>query len=277
VVEDLKKRYIVPQNSREIQRLTDQHEWVKGNMHGRLIKAPIDEKRCKRVLDSATADGYWLVDVMPDFPKDTEFVGFDVAPSLFMPTSLRPSNVKLLTQNLIEPFPSDWDNSFDLVHQRFILPLFKEAEIENVMASLVATMKPGAWIQLVEPDFSTPVSQPADQTKAFQMIHELTRVTMGDHAPGPKLASRLEKAGLEKVTTEIIDMIVGLQHPDAELGQRSFRNYSEVISYYHSCNKPETFGMSQEKWEKLPADFADDMRSHKTAVRHYVVWAQKPE
>lgn len=57
VIEDLKKRYIVPQNSREIQRLTDQHEWVKGNMHGRLIKAPIDESKCERVLDSATADG----------------------------------------------------------------------------------------------------------------------------------------------------------------------------------------------------------------------------
>lgn len=123
------------------------------------------------------------------------------------------------------------------MHQRFILPLFKDAEIEGVIKSLVATMKPGAWIQFVEPDFSTPVSEPPDKTKAFRMIHDLTRVTMGDHAPGVNLAARLEKAGLTRITTEIIDMIVGLQHPDRELGERSFRNYSEVIGYYHSCNK----------------------------------------
>ena len=69
------------------------------------------------------------------------------------------------------------------------------------------------------------------------MIHDLTRVTMADHAPGPKLAPRLHKVGLKNINTEIIDMIVGLQHPDAELGVRSFRNYSEVIGYYHACNK----------------------------------------
>jgi hypothetical protein len=57
IVEDLRRRYIVPQNAREIQRLTDQHEWVKGNMGGALIKAPININRCKAVLDSATADG----------------------------------------------------------------------------------------------------------------------------------------------------------------------------------------------------------------------------
>lgn len=61
VVEDLKKRYIVPQNAREIQRLTDQHEWVKGNMGGALIKAPLDKSKCERILDSATADGVTML------------------------------------------------------------------------------------------------------------------------------------------------------------------------------------------------------------------------
>lgn len=213
---------------------------------------------------------------------------------LFIPAESRPANLELVTQNLIEPFPTAWNESFDLVHQRFILPLFKEAELDTVINSLVATLKPGGWIQFVEPNFSEPVSEPADQTKAFRMIHELTRVTMADHAPGLKIAPRLEKAGLTNVKHESIDMIVGLQHPDRELGERSLRNYKEVIGYYHSVNKcvmsmkkdpvpianfyhrPETFNMSAEEWEKLPENFEKDMTNHKTAIRHSIVWAQKP-
>lgn len=160
-----------------------------------------------------------------------------ISPELFIAPELKPANLELVTQNLIEPFPAEWNNSFDFVHQRFILPLFREAEIETVVKSLAATVKPGGWIQFVEPDFSVPVSSPADKTKSFQMIHELTRVTMADHAPGKQLAARLEKAGLVNVGVEINDMIVGRQHPNPELGERSFRNYSEVIGYYHSCNK----------------------------------------
>lgn len=63
VIEDLAKRYIVPQNSREIQRLIDQHEWVKGNM-GSLIKAPINANRVERVLDSATAYAITSIDAI---------------------------------------------------------------------------------------------------------------------------------------------------------------------------------------------------------------------
>lgn len=35
--------------------------------------------------------------------------------------------------------------------------------------------------------------------------------------------------------------------------------------------------MSQAEWEALPAKFAEEMKQQKTAIRHYVVWAQKPE
>lgn len=142
-----------------------------------------------------------------------------------------------MTQNLIEAFPAAWDSSFDLVHQRFILPLFKSSELDGVLARLIATVKPGGWIQFVEPDFSTPVSQPADATRAFRMIHELTRLTMPNYAPGPQLAERLTKLGMVQVEAKVIDMIVGKQHPNVRLAECSFRNYSEVIGYYHSCNK----------------------------------------
>lgn len=57
LVKDLRKRYILPHTRDEIERMQNQHEWVKGCAKG-LLKAPLDQhKRGLRVLDSATADG----------------------------------------------------------------------------------------------------------------------------------------------------------------------------------------------------------------------------
>jgi hypothetical protein len=57
LIRDLKKRYILPHTRQEIERMQNQHEWVKACAKG-LVKAPLDfERRDLRVLDSATADG----------------------------------------------------------------------------------------------------------------------------------------------------------------------------------------------------------------------------
>lgn len=57
LVEDLKRRYILPHDMKEIERMQNQHEWVKACAKG-LVKAPINLRRGGlRVLDSATADG----------------------------------------------------------------------------------------------------------------------------------------------------------------------------------------------------------------------------
>jgi hypothetical protein len=53
--------YIMPDNSEEIDRLRNQHDWVKGSTGDRLLFAPIEQNGAPvKVLDSATADGAWL-------------------------------------------------------------------------------------------------------------------------------------------------------------------------------------------------------------------------
>ena len=50
--------YAFRHDSTELSRLTDQHQYVKDAMGGRLVLAPIDLfKSGLRILDSATADG----------------------------------------------------------------------------------------------------------------------------------------------------------------------------------------------------------------------------
>jgi hypothetical protein len=55
--ESARKAYILPNNRQEIERMKNQHEWIKGSFGG-LVKAPIDyQKKNQKILDSAAADG----------------------------------------------------------------------------------------------------------------------------------------------------------------------------------------------------------------------------
>lgn len=55
--EAARKAYILPNNRQEIERMKNQHEWIKGSFGG-LIKVPIDfQAKNLKILDSAAADG----------------------------------------------------------------------------------------------------------------------------------------------------------------------------------------------------------------------------
>ncbi|KAJ5693881.1 hypothetical protein N7536_004293 [Penicillium majusculum] len=93
-------RYFLPRNVEEAERMQNQHEWLKGGADG-LVLAPIDlQRRGMRVLDSATADGYWMKDVKANFPDDTEFLRFDNAPEGYPPLSTNPP-LKIVQQSLV--------------------------------------------------------------------------------------------------------------------------------------------------------------------------------
>ncbi|KZF23928.1 hypothetical protein L228DRAFT_281054 [Xylona heveae TC161] len=274
-VEEVGKRYFLPRSYDEGRRMQNQHEWIKGCAGG-LIKAPIDRTRSNlHVLDAATADGYWIHDVAREFPKDAEFVGFDSAPEEFPPIENPSTKFHVAKQNLIETFPAEWANKFDLVHQRFVIPLFKEAEVPNVLKNLTGCVKPGGWIQLVEMDFSAYVQ--AEKTTAINMLHTLTNSIVSDPKAATKLGRRLEEQGFVNVHSEGINLVAGNAPESSELGERGSRNMLAVLQYFMSVAKPEMFGMTQEEWASLPEKFTQDMKEHKMVLRVYYVWAQKPE
>lgn len=55
--------YVMPHTTSEVQRLRNQHDWVKASMGGKLIFAPIEGEQPLRVLDSATADGSYHIPI----------------------------------------------------------------------------------------------------------------------------------------------------------------------------------------------------------------------
>ncbi|OAA63431.1 hypothetical protein SPI_03594 [Niveomyces insectorum RCEF 264] len=272
--EEIGGRYFLPRSLEEAKRMQNQHEWLKGGAGG-LVLAPIDLKGPPmRVLDAATADGYWIQDAKDIFPKGTEFVGFDNAPEQYPP--LNPP-LEIISQNLLDEFPAEWKNGFDFVHQRFVTPLFQEKEVQPVLRSLINCVKPGGWIQLVEMDFKTPVSEPLESCPTARKFHEITSSIVSDPLACTKLAARLKDEGLQDVGFKTVDMIAGKAHPNPELGERGRRNMLSVMAYFQSVTSAENLGMTQEEWADLPKKFEQEMDAHKIAVRVYFVWGKKPQ
>ncbi|KAK7178675.1 gliotoxin biosynthesis protein [Paraphaeosphaeria sporulosa] len=205
-LDETRKSYMLPHNQKEIERMKCQHEWIKGSFGG-LIKVPIDyAKKNQRILDSATADGTWLCDACTLFPPETELVGFDIAPELFPPAQLLPNNVALVLMDLSRDLPTAWQEQFDLVHQRFVFPGLAEKQVREFLGKLMGCVKPGGWIQLIEPAANENVSGPAPT--AFHMLHKLADTCMLSPNPKEIILSELKSGGFVDINVESMDIVV---------------------------------------------------------------------
>lgn len=61
----------------------------------------------------------------------------------------RPFNFSL-SINSVTALPRDWEDKFDIVHQRLLLTALKAAEWPCAIAELYRVLAPGGWIQLGE-------------------------------------------------------------------------------------------------------------------------------
>ncbi|KAL7929953.1 S-adenosyl-L-methionine-dependent methyltransferase [Trichoderma chlorosporum] len=269
-----RKTYILPNNRQEIERMKNQHEWMKGSFGG-LIKAPVDyQRKNQRILDSATADGTWLCDVSTLFPPETELVGFDIAPELYPSTESLPPNVSLVLSDLSKDLPAEWTMHFDLVHQRFIFPSFSVSAIEESLERLARCVKPGGWIQLVEPAANENVSGPGPA--AFTTLHQIAHLFM--QCPNPKdvILSQLKHIGFININIQTLDIVIGKFQDNRELDVRGRKSMRASFNNMHPKTR-QSLSMSQEDWQALPARFDQDLENYRTAIRHHIIWAQRPE
>ena len=83
-----------------------------------------------------------------------EYVGTDIVDSYF-PVNPLPG-MSFHHQSMTEPWPENWNGTFDLVHSRFALPGAGMKSIRDVVMNLVRLVKQGGYIQLVEVDIEDP-------------------------------------------------------------------------------------------------------------------------
>jgi chemotaxis methyl-accepting protein methylase len=79
-------------------------------------------------------------------------VGTDASYQHFcqIPCNLNPGNISFKVQNLLEEWPAEDKEAYDLVHQRYCLALFTPAQDQEIIERLWELVKPGGYIQYVE-------------------------------------------------------------------------------------------------------------------------------
>src|SRR4029079_6854709 len=96
--------------------------------------------------------------------------------------------------------------AFDLVHARFVL--IHVPDWRRALAAMVRCLKPGGWLVLEEPDFSSSrsLAGPAELRRAFDNVHRAIEAMFRqrglDHAFGARLPALLLDRGFGGIAVE---------------------------------------------------------------------------
>lgn len=216
--------YRGPRHQGEYDRLRTQHELVKTAMNGKLLYCPVDLTNPElRVLDSATAEGTWLIDLARSVPSSASLYGTDIAPQHFVTENERPQNVHLLPHSIFDPWPVEFQNSFDVVHQRFVLTVGSDKTAQEAVKLLFSCVKPGGWIELHEGNMISIEEGP--EHAAFMKFRDImvnAWAAIGNQPnPGSFLVPWLRSAGAVDIQESVQTIKVGAASEDREQGERA--------------------------------------------------------
>ena len=209
--------YLLTRTADEAQRIDEQHRIVIA-LTGLLDSGIPHQGPDLKIADIGTSTARWLLDLY-EFRTERStttsdvYVGFDISTVHFPNPKTLPSDVdiRLEIHDILNPFPSEFHNSFDIVHIRFlVLALIGISQIETALANAISITKPGGWIAWVEMDIANIQILPySDSPSDIAVIEELNTIyrtvlnTWNKRGGNWGLASTIpklfEEGGLEKV------------------------------------------------------------------------------
>jgi hypothetical protein len=152
--------------------------------------------------------GTWLHDLSKLLPAyNWNLHGVDIHEDIF-PTperALVPLDLRKHDINTEFPVTWNWENSFDIVHQRLLIWGIKTENWPAATQRLLRLVKPGGWIELVEVvwvDKNTPIDANAQPELAKQRVLECWTCDYHgfDIQVATKLEGLLKNAGCANVT-----------------------------------------------------------------------------
>ncbi|KAJ7265179.1 S-adenosyl-L-methionine-dependent methyltransferase [Mycena rebaudengoi] len=143
-------KYALPHDDLERQRLLLQHYTLKRLFENRILLAPVSLDRTDKVLEIGTGPGLWVMDLATDVDPSVAMVAVDIEPRLF-PT-FPPKNIEFRVDSVTN-LPSEWNDTFSLVHQRLLILALQVAQWPKAIQEIYRVLRPGGWVQLAE---STP-------------------------------------------------------------------------------------------------------------------------
>jgi hypothetical protein len=234
------------ESEEETSRLSNQHDVIKDEAGG-LVLAPLDlSSRTLRILDSATADGTWIRDLAQQYQDlPHEFIGTDIDASNWPKDA--PPRQTYQNQDITKPWPAEWKESFDFVHQRLALaaggPIQKQI-VSNLGITISFTgsrivqafanhepgdlVKPGGFIQLIEASNETLDTHGPAFRNFVTIIKSIYTVFHGSLNLIQDIPEWLKEAGFVDVQYRDIDTKLGARNPNPHLAKQGV--YSTTVA-----------------------------------------------
>ncbi|GCE16059.1 class I SAM-dependent methyltransferase [Tengunoibacter tsumagoiensis] len=190
--------YMLPKHLQEINRLDFQHYLLRYAFQG-LYLAPVQQPLS--ILDVACGTGRWLFETAQEHPQ-AQCYGIDLTPPAPQTTTIPfTSQCHFVQGNILEglPFP---DESFDFVHQRFLILALPLHTWPDEVKELVRVTRRGGWIELVEVDLSFNNKGPAG-TRVYNWFKAASEKRGIDLSVGRRTKGFLLDAGLQNVNEQI--------------------------------------------------------------------------
>ncbi|KAF8125678.1 S-adenosyl-L-methionine-dependent methyltransferase [Mycena galopus ATCC 62051] len=140
-------QYALPTDDVERQRLLLQHNLLKRIFENKVLLAPVTFTQGDRVLDIGTGPGLWALDMEQAVGPAVHICGVDIESRLF-PAS-PPKNMAFQVESVLS-LPSDWTDTFTLVHQRLLMVALQIPEWPQALGEIYRVLRPGGWVQLGE-------------------------------------------------------------------------------------------------------------------------------
>ncbi len=213
--------YILPKDLDETNRLDFQHYMLRSFIRGNYL-APISKPR--DILDVGCGTGRWAMELATEF-RGANVIGVDIAPPEVAegaaPTA---DNYTFVQGNVLERLPFA-DNSFDFVHQRYLILAIPANRWPQVIAELLRVTRPGGWVELIET--APPNGAPAvDQVAAWGK--QLVGRRGIDMAMASQIGSLLTAGGAADVSARPLTIPVG--KPGGRIGSMMVVDYMTALT-----------------------------------------------
>ncbi|KAF2728902.1 S-adenosyl-L-methionine-dependent methyltransferase [Polyplosphaeria fusca] len=285
--------YILGGSATELDRIHGFHDSTVDHI-GKLVLAPVNfaasSGRRLRILDSGTAAGRWLQELRDEQGSRHEYIGTDITKSFFPSSSPHDTGdrageeggdvgIVYKTQDVTQPWPTNWAASFDLVHQRFVLGAVRSQQLEDVVANLVALVKPEGWVQLMESDVGARVIGEEDNGAA--VVWGLLRkiyLTMGvEPDVDAHLPALFTRAGLVDVSEQRITVPIGKRRVNADMGRRSAETVALTAQQLAmGAKQVGVAGLEELDLHDLPSKVLRDLEDYGGTYSVYVIMGRKP-
>ena len=178
---------------------------------------------------------------------------------------------------MTEPWPVDWQGTFDLVHSRMALPGVGLFPVKEVVKNLVALVKPGGWIQLVEMHWDG-----WDGGAKLRLFHDAMKqlVSMVTDGQGVdmqlRLTAMLEDAGMTNLQHKVVNVPMGVK-TKADVQDLSLQSMFATASFARdTLKKLPPIDVAGEDLESMPDALVEELKEDGGEYKLFAVWARKP-